>query len=240
MSYPASPPAPAVTVRPARPEEYARVGEVTETAYRSAALLSDDSAYVHELRDAAARAACAELLVAVDATGRVLGTVTLVVDLASPLSEIAREREAEVRMLAVDPVAQGRGIGELLARACVERSVAAGCERIVLCSRPQMRAAHRVYERLGFIRAPERDWEPSPGFVLMAYTLPLTGSAYCGRCGRPLADGDHATCATLGTLEPPRYCATCGRRMVVQVTPRSWSARCVEHGTISGGASGTG
>ena len=25
----------------------------------------------------------------------------------------------------------------------------------------------------------------------------------------------------------------CGRRMVVQVTPTGWSARCVEHGTIN-------
>lgn len=229
-----------MTVRAARPDEYAGVGELTVTAYRSAALLADDSAYVHELRDAATRAACAELLVAVDAADRVLGTVTLVLDLASPLSEIAREGEAEVRMLAVDPAAQGAGIGELLARACVERSIAAGCQRIVLCSRPQMRAAHRIYARLGFTRAPERDWEPSPGFVLMAYTLSLAGAAYCGHCGRPLADGDHAMCAARAALEPPRYCATCGRRMVVQVTPRSWSARCVEHGTISGGASGTG
>jgi hypothetical protein len=35
-------------------------------------------------------------------------------------------------------------------------------------------------------------------------------------------------------LEPPRYCADCGRRMVVQVTPRGWSATCVEHGVRRG------
>jgi hypothetical protein len=33
-------------------------------------------------------------------------------------------------------------------------------------------------------------------------------------------------------LEPPRYCSGCRRRMVVQVTPTGWTAKCVEHGII--------
>ncbi len=35
--------------------------------------------------------------------------------------------------------------------------------------------------------------------------------------------------ARLG-LEPPRYCAECGRRMTVQVRPDGWSAKCSRHG----------
>ena len=31
-------------------------------------------------------------------------------------------------------------------------------------------------------------------------------------------------------LEPPRFCAECGRRMVVQVRPDGWSAKCSRHG----------
>jgi hypothetical protein len=34
-----------------------------------------------------------------------------------------------------------------------------------------MASAHRVYERLGFSRAPERDWQPVPGVDLIAYRL---------------------------------------------------------------------
>ncbi len=37
--------------------------------------------------------------------------------------------------------------------------------------------------------------------------------------------------AALG-LEPPRFCTECGRRMVVQVSPDGWWARCSRHGTI--------
>jgi hypothetical protein len=36
-----------------------------------------------------------------------------------------------------------------------------------------MTAAHRIYERLGFTRIPERDWSPVPGVDLLAYRLDL-------------------------------------------------------------------
>jgi DNA-directed RNA polymerase subunit RPC12/RpoP len=56
---------------------------------------------------------------------------------------------------------------------------------------------------------------------------------YCGRCGQDVDDGDHAACAERLRLEPPRFCSECRRRMVVQVVPRGWTARCVEHGTLT-------
>jgi hypothetical protein len=37
--------------------------------------------------------------------------------------------------------------------------------------------------------------------------------------------------ARLG-LEPPRFCAECGRRMVVQVRPDGWRATCSRHGQV--------
>ena len=39
------------------------------------------------------------------------------------------------------------------------------------------------------------------------------------------------TAARLG-LEPPRFCAECGRRMVVQVRPDGWRAQCSRHGQV--------
>jgi hypothetical protein len=58
---------------------------------------------------------------------------------------------------------------------------------------------------------------------------------YCGHCGQPDSGvQDHATCRTRLAMEPPRFCTACRRRMKVQVTPRGWSATCVEHGTLSG------
>ncbi|MFF0577140.1 biotin synthase auxiliary protein BsaP [Streptosporangium saharense] len=57
---------------------------------------------------------------------------------------------------------------------------------------------------------------------------------YCDHCGRPTDEGDHAACLAARAFEPPRYCSRCRRRMVVQVTVRGWSARCSEHGSLSG------
>ncbi|HZN75451.1 MAG TPA: hypothetical protein VFC00_27780 [Micromonosporaceae bacterium] len=53
---------------------------------------------------------------------------------------------------------------------------------------------------------------------------------WCDRCGESLTEGSHATCAAARSLEPPRFCALCRRRMKVQVLPAGWRAVCVEHG----------
>ena len=53
---------------------------------------------------------------------------------------------------------------------------------------------------------------------------------YCEHCGEP---GEHPACRRALELEPPRFCARCRRRMVVQVTPRGWTARCSEHGVLA-------
>ncbi|MER6831719.1 hypothetical protein ABT352_37420 [Streptosporangium sp. NPDC000563] len=59
-------------------------------------------------------------------------------------------------------------------------------------------------------------------------------TSYCDHCGRPEGEADHTACLSARAMEPPRYCSRCRRRMVVQVTPGGWSARCAEHGTTSG------
>jgi hypothetical protein len=46
-----------------------------------------------------------------------------------------------------------------------------------------------------------------------------------------VAGGATPTAAQLG-LEPPRFCAACGRRMVVQIRPDGWWARCSRHGLV--------
>lgn len=55
--------------------------------------------------------------------------------------------------------------------------------------------------------------------------------AYCDQCGE--AAGSHPDCDRRRALEPPRYCSECRRRMVVQILPRGWTARCSVHGTIT-------
>lgn len=166
-----------ITIRQATPDEYAALGEITAQAYLGDGLLDfgESDQYLGELRDVAKRAAAAEVLVAVEA-GRVLGGVTFV-PAGGPMADIARAGEAEIRMLAVAPEARGRGTGEALVRACVERArTVDGCVRIVLSTQRTMHAAHRIYERLSFVRTPERDWNPLPDLTdltLITYELTL-------------------------------------------------------------------
>jgi Acetyltransferases len=147
---------------------------------------------------------------------------------------LAGDRESEFRMLVVDPRARRRGVGAALVRKCVERARAAGCTTLRLSTQVEMTAAHRLYERLGFRRSPERDWGPVPGLALLTYALEL-GPVYCDRCGEPAGIGEHRRCARFADLEPPRWCARCRRRMVVQILPTGWTARCSEHGTLVSG-----
>lgn len=60
---------------------------------------------------------------------------------------------------------------------------------------------------------------------------------YCDHCGQlmdPVGQRlGHEACGAARALEPPRYCARCGRRTVVKVTPASWSSRCSQHGLIT-------
>jgi GNAT superfamily N-acetyltransferase len=154
-------------VRYAQEAELDAVGELTVAAYGE--LVSDG--YAERLRNARARAHEAQLLVCID-DGRLVGTATFV-EGPGPWHEIAAFDEAEFRMLAVDRMARGHGAGTALVKRMVELATAHGKRRLVCSSARDMHAAHRLYERLGFTRAPERDWSPVEGVTLMAYERAL-------------------------------------------------------------------
>jgi ribosomal protein S18 acetylase RimI-like enzyme len=158
-------------IRLARTTEYDEVGELTAEAYAVDGFIPAGSDYGLTLRNAADRAAKAELWVAADGTD-LLGTVTFCVP-GSVYGEIAQAGEGEFRMLGVSDKARGRGIGTALSVHCVDRSRELGFHRVVLSSARAMTTAHRLYERLGFTRLPDRDWSPRPGVDLYAFSLDL-------------------------------------------------------------------
>ncbi|MBM7441242.1 GNAT family N-acetyltransferase [Streptomyces sp. HB132] len=163
------------SIRPVRRDQFEELGEITAQAYLGDGLLDFGAGdpYLEQLRAVERRAAEAEVLVALDDDGRLLGGVTYV-EPGSPWADIAGKDEAEFRMLAVSPEARGRGVGEALVRACIDRARArGGLSGIVLSTQSSMSAAHGIYRRLGFARSPERDWSPLPGFVLLTFRLEL-------------------------------------------------------------------
>ena len=76
-------------------------------------------------------------------------------------------------MLGVAPDARGRGVGRALVEACVERARVAGRSAVAITTEAAWTDARRLYERHGFRRDPERDFEPVPGVFLVAYVLEL-------------------------------------------------------------------
>lgn len=155
-----------VEVRRARLGELEQVGELTVRAYATFTRGAADP-YVERLRDAASRAAGAELWVAVEGD-RLLGNVTYCPP-GSAYREVARDDEGEFRMLAVDPAARGAGAGTALAALCEERAQAHGAVGMAISSLAEMTEAHRIYARLGYGRDPGRDWSPLPGVALVAF-----------------------------------------------------------------------
>lgn len=159
-----------VLIRAARPNEYEAVGELVVGAYRALGDAGDEF-YEQRLRDVASRSADSEVLVA-EVNGRIFGTVTFVGG-PGALAEVDDPDAATIRMLGVTLEARGRGIGDALVRACIDRAHAAGSHRVRLDTRTSMTGAQRLYERLGFRREPVHDWSPAPGIDLLGYVLEL-------------------------------------------------------------------
>ena len=187
-----------VRVRVAGPADFPTVARLTVGAYEADGQAPADHGYDVVLADVATRARTGEVLVAVDDNAvdhnavdhnavdhnavdhnavdhnavdgdAIVGAVTFVRS-GSDYAQLAREGEAEFRMLAVDPAAQRRGVATVLVRACLARAADLGCSHVVICARDIAETAHRLYARLGFARIPERDWSPAPGVRLLALT----------------------------------------------------------------------
>jgi ribosomal protein S18 acetylase RimI-like enzyme len=163
-----------VEIRDARPDDYKRIGEILVAAYGAVDL--DLGEYADELRDVSSRAAAVEVLVGVEKAHPV-ATVTYVPG-PGPYAEWEDPDAAGIRMLAVDPPFQGRGLGSALVEACIDRAQAAGRPRIRLHTTDLMTVAQGMYERLGFRRTPEDDWEVAPRFWLRAFRFDLAERPY--------------------------------------------------------------
>jgi ribosomal protein S18 acetylase RimI-like enzyme len=161
-------------IRPVRPEEYDEAGRVTADAYREFAAPNDPDwhAYLEELADVTDRATRTTVLVAVE-NGQILGTATL--ELEDRTEKGGRDPlapgEAHVRMVGVHPDARRRGIARALMDECIRLAREAGKTILTLNSTERMKAAHAMYESMGFTRKPDQVFDDD--FVLRTYELPL-------------------------------------------------------------------
>jgi ribosomal protein S18 acetylase RimI-like enzyme len=165
-----------VIVRPVGRDDAEAAGRVVLAAFGAMPGTHMNGDYAAELADVEGRAKVSEVLIALDGA-EVVGCVTFAPDLRSPMAEKLEEGECQIRMMAVAPSHQGRGIGQLLLDAVLDRARARKRRAVFLHSTPVMSAAHALYQRNGFVRVPERDWLPEPDLLLIAFRLDLSPPA---------------------------------------------------------------
>jgi ribosomal protein S18 acetylase RimI-like enzyme len=151
-----------MVIRPARLGDLPAVRTLTVEVYRP--LLPEGDPYLRVLGEVGKRFARAEIVVA-ELGGAIVGSLTMA-EAGSRYADVARPGELEFRMLAVSPAARGRGVGTALVEHVLAEAQARRRAGVVLTTHPAMAEARRIYNRLGFVRAPERDWEPVPGAQL--------------------------------------------------------------------------
>lgn len=143
--------------RPILATEYPAEVALLNAAYGAgpyAADLDGDPEWERSVNDTAGRDADGQVIV-IEEGGKLLGAAS-VLRPGTSHAKLAGEGEAELRLVAVDPGAQGRGIGEALVRAGLE--VALGWGRSALRLDTGVRnPAQRLYARLGFEHTTELD-----------------------------------------------------------------------------------
>jgi GNAT superfamily N-acetyltransferase len=163
-------------IRDARADERATIRDLTLAAYAEYATIMAPTAWA-ALRQA--------VRVGLDAEGAIerivaerdsvlLGSVMLYSPDANAYGDgVVAAGWPELRLLAVAPLARGQGVGRALVEECMRRARRAGAAELGLHTSESLRAAVQMYERMGFVRAPESDFQPSGAELVMAYRLML-------------------------------------------------------------------
>jgi GNAT superfamily N-acetyltransferase len=153
------------SIRQARPDDFAALGQLLVSAYAALPGMpspEDWPAYYEMLANVATRAAnpAFTLFVAADDNGKLLGSIDYIDDLTQyGVSTVATITDAAgVRLLAVDGACQGQGVGKALAKFCIEHAQRTSKARIILHTTRLMQTAWTMYEGLGFVRFPEIDF----------------------------------------------------------------------------------
>ena len=163
-----------MTIREAGARDRAAIKEVTLAAYEEYAAMMPAAlwtAYRRNIVQTLADTGAATQLVA--EAGGVAGAVLLY---PAAHDAVPPRPWPEVRLLAVAPAARGQGIGAALMRECIRHTRGAGRPVLSLHTTDFMRVAKAMYERMGFVRAPELDFTPAPGVVIQGFRLDLTAA----------------------------------------------------------------
>ncbi|MEW7291173.1 GNAT family N-acetyltransferase [Aquimarina sp. 2304DJ70-9] len=153
-------------VRDALPEEFLEVGELMVKVYsqlKGFPSKDEQPSYYEMLADVGSltKKPLTRLLVALSEDGKIAGAVVYFGDMKHYGSggTATKERNASgFRLLAVDPVARGKGIGRILTEACLQIAKDEKQNQMIIHSTKAMQVAWKMYENMGFKRSKDLDF----------------------------------------------------------------------------------
>lgn len=154
---------PNIHIRKAAEAELPEIERLVKTAYREFQSQMPEGIWERWMRNVseALRAPGGMVLVA-KSGGEIVGAVTFFPDASQAHQGQWPQGAAAIRMLAVRPDSRGQGYGNQLTRACLTRARKLKIRTVFLYTGTFMTAARQLYEKLGFVRAPEFDGDPGP------------------------------------------------------------------------------
>ncbi|MBK9205298.1 MAG: GNAT family N-acetyltransferase [Candidatus Obscuribacter sp.] len=159
-------------IRPGTLAERPQVAAVTRQAYADYASTSDPE-FWQQYQDSTEQTLLyddAVLRLVALGGDEIVGTVLLCPPYQMSMGDtVVTNPYPEMRLLAVLPGHRDSGIGAQIINDCERRTRDDGYSAITLHTTVLMQTAKAMYERRGYVRYPEIDFEPVPGFVVWGY-----------------------------------------------------------------------
>lgn len=170
-----------VALRPARTDEWQSVAQITNIAnseYAKNAIPEFWQRYEESTRSfLLSETGVLRFVASVD--DEIVGSVVYCPPYERQLGErIITNRYPEMRLLSVLPNFRNKGIANYLIDACEGQAKVENAEAITLHTTSLMAVARAMYERRGYSRYSEIDFEPVPGFTVLGYIKKLTRGEY--------------------------------------------------------------
>jgi GNAT superfamily N-acetyltransferase len=167
-------------IRSARPSDREAIREVTLAAYQqyAAVMPSHWPEYRQNILATLADVEAERQIVA-EQKGAIVGAVLIYLagTTFSDRDGVSTRLEwPEVRLLAVAPEARGQGVGTALMQACIRRARESGASALTLHTSDMMQVAMRMYEHMGFERAPDLDFRPAQDVLVKGYRFNLNNT----------------------------------------------------------------
>jgi GNAT superfamily N-acetyltransferase len=153
-------------IRNAKPDEYEEIGKLMLQVYSQLdgfPKVTEQPDYYKMLANVGelTKKPETELLAAVSPDGRIAGGVVYFGDMkyyGSGGTATGEQNAAGFRLLFVDPLARGRGIGKLLTNECIRKAKDKKLSQVIIHTTMAMQTAWKMYENLGFKRSEDLDF----------------------------------------------------------------------------------